>query len=126
MSDGAAARPAYWTRPAVIMGAALLLRLVWAAGVPVEPVSDGALYDAFAQSIVAGHGYAFPDGTMTEYWPVGTSAVYALLYDIFGIRPWVVPLFQALLGASIVGLTWRLARQALGPRAAAAAAWLTA
>jgi hypothetical protein len=126
MSDSAAARPAYWTRPAVFMGAALLLRFVWAAGVPVEPVSDGALYDAFAQSIVAGHGYAFPDGTMTEYWPVGTSAVYALLYDIFGIRPWVVPLFQALLGASIVGLTWRLARQALGPRAAAAAAWLTA
>jgi hypothetical protein len=126
MSDSTAARPAYWTRPSVIMGAALLLRLVWAAGVPVEPVSDGALYDAFAQSIVAGHGYAFPDGTMTEYWPVGTSAVYALLYDIFGIRPWVVPLFQALLGASIVGLTWRLARQALGPRVAAAAAWLTA
>jgi|SRR5882724_480623 len=126
MSDKNAAGPAYWARPSVIMGAALLLRLVWAACVPVAPVSDGALYDAFAQSIVAGRGYAFPDGTMTEYWPVGTSAIYALLYHIFGVRPWVVPVFQALIGAFIVGLTWRLARHAIGPAVAAVAAWLTA
>jgi hypothetical protein len=108
------------------MAAALLIRLVWAACVPVDPVSDGVLYDAFAQSIVAGHGYAFADGTMTEYWPVGTSAVYALLYHAFGVHPWVVAVFEALLGASIVGLTWRIARQALGPTVAALAAWLTA
>ena len=117
---------AYWTRPSVIMGCALLLRLGWAACVPAAPVSDGALYDAFAQSIVAGHGYAFPDGTLTEYWPVGTSAVYALLYQIFGVRPAVIPVFQALLGACIVGLTWRLARHAFGHIVAAVAAWLTA
>jgi len=84
------------------------------------------LYDAFAQSIAAGHGYAFPDGTMTEYWPVGTSAVYSLIYRIFGTGPWVIPIFQALLGSYIVGLTWRMARQALGPTVAAVAAWLTA
>jgi len=108
------------------MAAALLIRLTWAACVPAAPVSDGVLYDAFAQSIVAGHGYAFADGTMTEYWPVGTSAVYALLYYVFGVQTWVVPVFQALLGAAIVGLTWRLARDALGPRVAALAAWLTA
>ena len=126
MSDVAAPRPAYWSRPSVIMGAALLLRLTWAACVPAEPVSDGVLYDAFAQSIAAGHGYAFPDGTMTEYWPVGTSAVYSLIYRIFGTGPWVIPIFQALLGSYIVGLTWRMARQALGPTVAAVAAWLTA
>jgi hypothetical protein len=119
-------KPAYWTRPSVIMGCALLLRLVWAACVPAAPVSDGALYDAFAQSIAAGHGYAFPDGTLTEYWPVGTSAVYALLYQIFGVRPGVIPVFQAFLGACIVGLTWRLARHAFGHLVAAVAAWLTA
>ena len=116
----------FWVRPPVIVGAALLLRLVWAALVPVNPVSDGVLYDAFARSIVAGHGYAFPDGTLTEYWPVGTSAIYALLYHLFGVRPWVLSVFQALLGASIVALTWRLARHALGPKVAAVAAWLTA
>ncbi len=94
--------------------------------VPVAPLSDGVLYDAFARSIVAGHGYAFADGTLTEYWPVGTSAVYALLYYVFGVHTWVVTVFQALLGAAIVGLTWRLSRDALGSKVAALAAWLTA
>jgi len=108
------------------MAAALLIRLTWAVFVPVAPVSDGVLYDAFAQSLVAGHGYAFADGTLTEYWPVGTSAVYALLYYAFGVHTWVVPAFQALLGAVIVGLTWRLSRDALGSNVAALAAWLTA
>jgi hypothetical protein len=108
------------------MGVALAVRLLWAACVPVDPVSDGVLYDAFARSMVEGHGYAFADGTLTEYWPVGTSAVYALLYYAFGIHLWVVSVFQAILGALIVGLTWRIARQALGPAVAALAAWLTA
>ena len=108
------------------MGAALAMRLLWAACVPVDPVSDGVLYDAFARSMVEGHGYAFADGTLTEYWPVGTSAVYALLYRIFGIHPWVISAFQAILGALIVGLTWRIARQALDTAVAALAAWLTA
>ncbi len=126
MSDTNAFRPDYWTRPSVIVAAALLVRLIWAAWVPVDPVSDGVLYEAFAQSIATGHGYAFADGTMTEYWPVGTSAIYALLYQIFGIRPGVLPVFQALLGASIVGLTWRIAHRAFGLAVAALAAWLTA
>jgi Dolichyl-phosphate-mannose-protein mannosyltransferase len=117
---------ANWARPSIIMTAALLIRLTWAACVPVSPVSDSVLYDAFAQSMVTGHGYAFADGTMTEYWPVGTSAVYALLYYVFGVHTWVLPVFQALLGAAIVGLTWRLSRDALGPKVAALAAWLTA
>jgi hypothetical protein len=126
MTGSSKGKSAYWMRPSTIMGVALLLRLIWAACVPANPVSDGVLYDAFAQSIVAGHGYAFADGTMTEYWPVGTSGIYALLYHVLGVRPWVVPVFQAFLGAIIVGLTWRLARHAFGPGVAALAAWLTA
>jgi hypothetical protein len=42
------------------------------------------------------------------------------------VRPWVLPAFQALLGTLIVGLTWNLARHAMGSKAAAVAAWLTA
>jgi hypothetical protein len=126
MSGSSETRPAHWQRPWVIMAAALLIRMIWAAWVPADPVSDGVLYDAFARSIATGHGYAFADGTPTEYWPVGTSAIYSLLYIVFGARPWVVPVFQALLGTAIVGLTWRIARQALGPMVAGLAAWLTA
>jgi hypothetical protein len=120
------ARTSYLTRPSVIIGAALSLRLIWSACVPVGLVSDSWLYDAFAKSIVAGHGYAFPDGRMTEFWPVGTSATYALLYWAIGSQPWVIPVFQAFLGAVIVGLTWRLANNAINQRVAAIAAWLTA
>jgi hypothetical protein len=126
MSRRDRAMTALWMRPAIIAGVALLLRLAWAACVPVDPVSDGILYDAFARSIVAGHGYAFADGTMTEYWPVGTSATYAFFYLLFGVRSWVVPVFQAFLGTYIVYLTWHLAHRALGARVAAVAAWLTA
>ena len=116
----------WWSAPALIMVAALFARLAWAALVPVAPVSDSVVYDAFARSIVAGRGYAFPDGTLTEYWPVGTSAAYALLYALFGVHAWVIAVFQALLGAAIVGLTWRLARHAFGRGTATLAAWLTA
>ncbi len=126
MSDSHTAIPPLLSRPLPIIAVALLLRLAWAVCVPVDPVSDGVLYDAFAKSIASGHGFAFADGTMTEYWPVGTSAIYALLYVIFGEQPWVLPTFQAFVGASIVYLTWRLAEQTLGARVAAGAAWLTA
>ena len=126
MSDRNAVRLAYWTRPGFIMATAVALRLIWAACVPVSPVSDGVLYDAFARSIVAGRGYAFADGTLTEYWPVGTSATYAALYYMFGVHLWVLAVFQALLGAAIVGLTWNIARRFLDLKVAALAGWLTA
>jgi len=115
-----------WTQPALIVTVALLLRLAWAAVVPAVPVSDGVVYDAFARSLAAGHGYAFPDGTRTAYWPVGTSAVYALLYRLCGGGVGVIAGFQALLGAAIVALTWRLARHTFGRTAAGVSAWLVA
>jgi hypothetical protein len=115
----------WWSQPVVIVGVALLLRALWSALVPIAPVSDGVVYDAFARSLASGHGYAFPDGTLTEYWPVGTSAAYGLLYAIFGLHYAVLATFQTLLGALIVALTWRLARP-LGYRSAAIAGWLTA
>jgi hypothetical protein len=56
----------------------LVLRLLWIAVIPVSPLSDGIAYWEFARSLASGHGYAYPDGSLTAYWPVGTSAVYAL------------------------------------------------
>lgn len=63
---------------------ALILRLIWAFYIPVIPVSDSAMYDVFALSISQGNGYAFPQGNLTAYWPVGTSAIYGALYYLFG------------------------------------------
>lgn len=115
-----------WANPALIVAVALVLRLLWALWVPAAPASDGILYDAFARSLAAGRGYAFPDGTLTAYWPVGTSAVYASLYRAFGTGPLVVAVFQAVLGAAIAGLTWRLAQRTFGRSVAGVSGWLVA
>ncbi len=112
--------------PIAIVASALLLRLVWAWLVPVVPVSDSVMYEAFARSIAQGHGYAYPDGQLTSYWAVGASAAYAVLYATFDQPRLWVAVAQALLGAFIVGLTWRLARTRLDARGAALSAWIVA
>lgn len=68
----------------VILLVAAVLRLGWAALIPVIPVSDSHAYDTFAQNIVAGHGYGWKAGEPSAIWPVGTSAVYAAIYSLFG------------------------------------------
>lgn len=107
-----------WANAWVIIFTAFLLRLGWAVLVPISPVSDSVLYDGFAKNIAFGQGYAFPGGGLTAYWPVGASAIYAGIYSVFGTDRWNVAVFQALLGALIVGLTWRLAHRVAGQRAA--------
>jgi 4-amino-4-deoxy-L-arabinose transferase-like glycosyltransferase len=117
----------WWQRPWLIVGAGLALRLTWAALVPIEPISDSVLYEGFARSIASGRGYAYPDGgPLTVYWPVGAPAVYAALFALFGAGRGAIAVFQALLGAAIVGLTWRIAARLLDRRAAACAAWFVA
>ncbi|MBC8057609.1 MAG: glycosyltransferase family 39 protein, partial [Rhizobiales bacterium] len=115
-----------WSNVWLIVGVALLLRLVWAVLVPVEPLSDSYLYDGFAKNIAFGKGYAFPGGDLTVYWPVGASAVFAAIYKVFGTGDLPSALFLALLGAATVWMTWRLARRYSGPVAAGVAAWFVA
>lgn len=115
-----------WTNPWLVAGVALLLRLGWAALVSIVPLSDSFLYDGFAKNIAFGKGYAFPGGDLTVYWPVGASAVYATIYKLFGTGGGPTAIFQSMLGAVIVLLTWCLARRYSGPKAAGLAGWLVA
>lgn len=122
-----ASATAWWQRAWLIIGVGLALRLAWAALVPIAPISDSVLYEGFAKSIASGRGYAYPDGgPLTAYWPVGAPAVYATLFALFGTGRGAIAIFQALLGAAIVGLTWRIAERHIGRRGAACAAWLVA
>jgi 4-amino-4-deoxy-L-arabinose transferase-like glycosyltransferase len=105
--------------------AGLTLRLLWAWLVPVAPVSDSFIYDEFARSIVAGRGFAFADGTLTAFWPPGTSALYALLYMAGGGFRGLTAL-NILLGVGIILLTYGLAKRHIGPGVALAAAWIIA
>lgn len=105
---------------------AILLRLIWAYFVPVVPVSDSFLYDVFAQSIANGNGYAFPNGDITVYWPVGTSAIYALLYKIFGVSYSAIVVFNTVIGMAIVWLTYAIAKRYVQKSIALIAALLVA
>lgn len=113
-------------RLGTVLVAALVLRLAWAVLVPVQPLSDSVVYDQFARSIANGHGYAYPDGSLTVFWPVGTSAVYALLYRLIGEHWSVIAGFNVALGVALVGLTHALAKRYFDARTAIVAAWLTA
>lgn len=104
----------------------VLLRVLWALLIPVVPVSDSNLYNEFARSLAAGNGFAYPDGSLTAYWPVGTSAVYAALYSLFGGELAVVAVFNIIVGGLIILLTYLLAERAFGGRAAIVAAWIVA
>ncbi len=102
----------------IILGTALILRILWACMVQVEPMSDSFMYDAFAKSISSGHGYAYPDGRLTAYWPVGTSAVYAFLYLLFGISYIPIVILNIVIGTSIVWFTYVITLRNFGEKAA--------
>lgn len=87
---------------------AFAMRLAWSLVVPIEPVSDSAAYHEFASSIASGRGYAYADGALTAYWPVGTSALYAVVYLVFGQSLQWIEVLNILLGVALVWLTYRL------------------
>lgn len=110
----------------VVLTVAIVLRLVWIALVPVNPVSDSVAYNIFAHSLAEGRGYAFPDGTLTAFWPVGTSALYAGVYKLFGANLLAIAVLNLILGVLIVLLTYALAKRHMSERVAVLAAWLIA
>ena len=109
-----------------IMLMALLVRVIWACFIPVNPVSDSFLYDAFAKSIASGNGYAFPNGDITVYWPIGTSAIYAVLYKLFGVSHLAIVIFNVIIGVLIVYLSYAIAQRYLGQKSAQITAILVA
>lgn len=87
----------------------LCLRVVWALLIPVEPVSDSQAYDTFAQNIWLHGVYGWTPTEPTSYWPVGTSALYALIYHLAGHNhTWIVVL-NILLSIGITFYTFKLA-----------------
>jgi 4-amino-4-deoxy-L-arabinose transferase-like glycosyltransferase len=114
----------------LIIVAAAVLRALWVAAVPVEPVSDSARYDFFAQRLAAGLGYTESDGRATAYWPVGPSLLYSLGYRLTGgdtpARFHAPAAINLVLGVAAVALAIVLGRRWVGARAALAGGWLLA
>jgi 4-amino-4-deoxy-L-arabinose transferase-like glycosyltransferase len=63
---------------------AFVLRLIWFALCPNEPVSDQATYHSAASMLAAGRGFIELDGTPGNHWPVGYPAMLASCYWLFG------------------------------------------
>jgi 4-amino-4-deoxy-L-arabinose transferase-like glycosyltransferase len=80
----------------------------------------------FAQNIASGKGYTFPDGSFTAYWPVGTSAIYAALYYVFGLSFLPIVLFNLVIGTMIVWLTYAIANRYLNKAVATVASLMVA
>ncbi|HVH43792.1 MAG TPA: glycosyltransferase family 39 protein [Labilithrix sp.] len=111
----------------VVAGVGLLVRLVvvaWAAE-SIPPAADGTFYDKLAVRIAEGHGYTWlwPDGVVTHaaHYPVGYPAMVALGYAVFGAKPVVAMILNALLGTAAGVATWSLVARASSARLALAA-----
>lgn len=105
---------------------AFFLRVCWALSVPVIPVSDGDAYDVFAQNIASGSCYCWTPGEPTALWPVGTSALYALIYKVFGHSYVPIVVLNIMVGLGTVALAMSLARRWLGPVPALLTGWILA
>jgi Dolichyl-phosphate-mannose-protein mannosyltransferase len=87
---------------------ALFLRglLVFWAKDRFPPADDGAFYHVVAQRIAHGAGYTWlwPDGTVSyaAHYPIGYPALLGAAYALFGARPVVAMIANALLGAFAV------------------------
>jgi 4-amino-4-deoxy-L-arabinose transferase-like glycosyltransferase len=94
----------------VVLTTALVLRLAWAIWIPVVPLSDSVAYDTFA-NMIATHGvFGWTPSQPSSFWPVGTSALYAALYTLFGHHFIAIVGFNNILSTIVVGLTIWLAR----------------
>ncbi|MCI5178286.1 MAG: hypothetical protein D3911_02965 [Candidatus Electrothrix sp. AW3_4] len=93
---------------------ALLVRTVWALLIPVSPVSDSHAYDTFARNIASGHGYGWLPTEPIATWAVGTSAIYAVFYKIFGVNYLPIVIFNIFLGTGITILVFTLASHWFG------------
>jgi 4-amino-4-deoxy-L-arabinose transferase-like glycosyltransferase len=94
-----------------ILGIAFIVRLLWAALVPVIPVSDPREYHTFALNLVYHGVYGWSTDKLSAIWPPGTSAAYALIYSIFGSGQWAIKCFNLAVGILIVFLTVELGTQ---------------
>lgn len=94
-----------------IVIAAVALRVMWALLVPTAPVSDSHAYDTFARNL-AEHGvYGWTPEQPSAYWPVGTSALYAPLFMLFGHQYWPIVAINIVLSVVIIVAAFRIARR---------------
>lgn len=92
-----------------IIGVACLLRICWAALVPVDPMSDSHAYDVFARNIVNHGVFGWTSAEPFAFWPPGTSFIYAAVYWMFGEKFFNVVVLNIALSCALIFTTFRVA-----------------
>lgn len=101
----------------------MALRILWVIFVPVQPVSDSAAYDVFANTIWQHGVYGWTPDNPSAYWAVGTSAITAATYFVLGETYLGVVVLNLLTSLMLMVLIWKTGKQYFG---ADAAAWAVA
>lgn len=109
-----------------LLAVAMLLRVVWAALVPVIPVSDGNAYDTFARTLAASGVFGWNANQPFSFWPPGTSLLYAALFRGFGTHYGVIISLNLVLSAGLIVLAMRVATRFYGARCAVYSGWVLA
>ena len=109
-----------------IIGLAAALRLSWALLVPLVPVSDQNDYLIFATNLALHGVYGWTTAEPTAFYGVGTSAIYAGLFKVFGVVTWPIVAFNVVIGTTLVGFTMAASRLLSGDCVAIAAGMIMA
>ena len=110
----------------LLVGGAVLIRLVWIVAVPSLPVTDFRQYHELALRLLETGQYVGPDGNPTAFRPPGYPFMLVLLYRVFGTGLWAPKILNAALGSGTVLLVYLLARRSAGEACARLAAALVA
>ena len=95
----------------IILLAGLALRVAWGYSVEVDPLSDSRAYHAFASNLVTHGTYGWEPDNPGAYWPVGTSAIIAVLYTIFGISFTPVVVLNIVVSSAVIWQVFWLGRR---------------
>lgn len=109
-----------------LLVAAFILRLFWIAAVPVEPVSDSVIYATTAENIAVHGVYGISLDKPFSYWPVGTAAIYAGAYNLFGVNAASAVFINLIASMLLVYTTALLTQRWFDERAGILAAYLLA
>lgn len=110
----------------IVLGLALLLRVVWGSLIQVVPESDAHAYDVFARNIVNHGVFGWTKDEAFAFWPPGTSLIYALVYRVFGFSYVGIVIVNVLVSIGMIVCTARVAARFLGVRVALWSAGLLA
>lgn len=113
-----ASNAAFERRLALVLVVGFCLRLAWALAVPVDPVADSVIYARTAENLALHGVFGITPDEPFSYWPVGTSAIYALGYVLFGVDTASAVGLNLAAGLLLVYTSALLARRWFGERTA--------